>query len=121
MVQLEKAMTFRVANDETRETRTLAILPLELLVFMEYCVCTWCLEAHLFCCRKNCLRDLGCSIDLGRGHLSFEKLGVRAEVTSEQPSHLLLPLTSFGPQGHKIPASALTNVQSTVPHVTVRV
>ena len=27
MVQLEKAMTFRVANDETLETRTLAILP----------------------------------------------------------------------------------------------
>ena len=64
---------------------------------------------------KEFLRDLGCRIDLGRGHLFFEKLGVRAVVTSEQSPHLLLPLTSFGPQ-----ASALTNVQSTVPRVTDR-
>ena len=51
---------------------------------------------------KEFLTDLGCHIDLGRGHLFFEKLGVRAVVTSEQSPHLLLPLTSFGPQGHKI-------------------
>ena len=53
---------------------------------------------------KEFLRDLGCHIDLGRGHLFFEELGLRAVVTSEQSPHLLLPLTSFGPQGHKIPA-----------------
>ena len=33
---------------------------------------------------KEFLRDLGCHIHLGRGHLSFDKLGVRAKVTSEQ-------------------------------------
>ena len=32
---------------------------------------------------KAFLRDLGCHIDLGRGHLYFEKLGVRAVVTGE--------------------------------------
>ena len=58
------------------------------------------------------LRDLGCHIDLGRGHLSFEKLGVRAEVTSKQSPHLLLPLTSFGPQGHKIPAEIQPHISS---------
>ena len=31
---------------------------------------------------KEFSRDLGCHIDLGRGHLFFEKLGVRAEVAS---------------------------------------
>ena len=46
---------------------------------------------------KEFLRDFGCHIDLGRGHLFSEKLGVRAVVTSEQSPHLLLPLTSFGP------------------------
>ena len=54
---------------------------------------------------KEFLRDLGCLIDLGRGHLFFEKLGVRTVVASKQSPHLLLPLTSFGPQGHKIPAT----------------
>ena len=61
---------------------------------------------------KEFLRDLGCHIDLGRGHLSFEKLGVRAVVTSEQSPHLLLPLTSFGPQGHKIPAEIQPHISS---------
>ena len=75
---------------------------------------------------KELLRDLGCHIDLGRGRLSFEKLRVRAEVTSEQSPHLLLPLTSFGPQGHKIPAEIQPRISSdecaiSVPHVKVRV
>ena len=61
---------------------------------------------------KEFLRDLGCHIDLGRGHLSFEKLGVRAVVTSEQSPHLLLPLTSFGPQGHKISAEIQPQTQN---------
>ena len=37
-IQLEKAMTFRFGNE---------------LGLMEYCVCTWCLEAHRFCCQRN--------------------------------------------------------------------
>ena len=41
---------------------------------------------------KEFLRDLGCHIDLGRGHLFFEKLGVRTVVASKQSPHLLLPL-----------------------------
>ena len=55
---------------------------------------------------------LGCHIDLGRGHLFFEKLGVRTEVTSKQSPHLILPLTSFGPQGHKIPAEIQPRISS---------
>ena len=61
---------------------------------------------------KEFLRDLGCHIDLGRGHLFFEKLGVRAVVTIEQSPHLLLPLTSFGPQGHKIPVEIQPRISS---------
>ena len=49
---------------------------------------------------------------MGRGHLSFEKLEVRTEVTSEQSPHLLLPLTNFGPQGHKIPAEIQPHISS---------
>ena len=75
-------------------------------------MCTWCLEAHRFCCQKEFLRDLGSHIDLGRGHLPFDRLGVRAEVTSEQSPHLLLPLMSFGPQGHKIPAEIQPHISS---------
>ena len=67
----------------TLETRALAILLLELLVSMEYCVFTWCLEKHHSSCRKDFLKDLGCHIDLGRGHLFLWKLGVRAVVTSD--------------------------------------
>ena len=52
-IQLEKAMTFRFGNDETLETRTLAILLVGMLGLLEYCVCTWCLEAHRFCCQTN--------------------------------------------------------------------
>ena len=61
---------------------------------------------------KEFLRDLGCHIDLGRGHLFFEKLGVRTVVTSKQSPHLLLPLTSFGPQGHKILAEIQPHISS---------
>ena len=61
---------------------------------------------------KEFLRDLGCHIDLGRGHLFFGKLGVRAVVINEQSPHLLLPLTSFGPQGHKIPAEIQPRISS---------
>ena len=61
---------------------------------------------------KEFLRDLGCHIDLRRGHLLFEKQGVRAVVTSEQSPHLLLPLTSFEPQGHRIPAEIQPRISS---------
>ena len=79
---------------------------------MEYCVCTWCLKEHHSCCRQNFWKDLVCHIDLGRGHLFFEKLGVRAVVTSKQSPHLLLPLTSFGPQGHEIPVEIEPRISS---------
>ena len=103
-IQLAKAMTFRFGNDETLETRTLAMLPVgiagvsgALRVYVVPGGAPLLLSEEL-------LRDLDCHIDLGRGHLFFEKLEVRRVVTSKQSPHLLLPLTSFGPQGHKIPA-----------------
>ena len=79
---------------------------------MEYCVCTWYLGERLSYCRKNLLRDLGFHIDLGRGHLFFVKLGVRTVVANKQSPHLLLPSTSFGPQGHKIPAEIQPRISS---------
>ena len=111
-VQLKKAMTFRFGNDETLETRTLAILPVGIAgvngVLRVYVVPG---GAPLLL-SKECLRDFGCHIDLGRGHLFFEKLGVRTVVTSEQSPHLPLPLTSFGPQGHKIRAELQPRISS---------
>ena len=107
-----KAMTFRFGNDGTLETRTLAILPVGIAgvngVLRVYVVPG---GAPLLL-SKECLRDLGCHIDLGWGHLFFEKLGVRTVVTSKQSPHLLLPLTSFGPQGHKIPAEIQPHISS---------
>ena len=105
-------MTFRFGNDETLETRTLAALPVGIAgvngVLRVYVVPG---GAPLLL-SKEFLRDLGCHIDLGRGRLFFEKLGVPTVVTSEQSSHLLLPLTSFGPQGHKIPAELQPRISS---------
>ena len=103
--QLANAMTFRFGNNETLETRTLAVLPLlELQASMECCVCMWCFgRAPLF---------LGCHIDLGRGHMFFDKLGVRTVVASKQSPHLFLPMTSFEPQGHKIPAEIQPRISS---------
>ena len=70
--------------DETLETWTLVILPVGIAgvngVLRVYVVPG---GAPLLL-SKEFLRDLGCHIDLGRGHLFFEKLGVRAVVTSEQ-------------------------------------
>ena len=40
-VQLKKASTFRFGNDETLETKTLAILPVGIGGVNEYCVSTW--------------------------------------------------------------------------------
>ena len=111
-VQLKKARTFRFGDDATLETRTTAILPVGIAGVNGV------LRVHVvpggapLLLSKEFLRDLGCHIDLGRGHLFFEKLGVRAVVTSEQSPHPLLPLTSFGPQGHKIPAEIQPRISS---------
>ena len=61
---------------------------------------------------KEFLRDLGCHIDIWVAHLFFEKLGVRTVVTSKQSPHVLLLLTSFGPQGYKIPAEIQPRISS---------
>ena len=111
-MQLAKAMTFRFDNGETLETRTLAILPVRIAgvngVLRVYVVPG---RAPLLL-SKEFLRDLGCHIDLGRGHLFSEKLGVRTVVASKQSPHMLPPLTSFGPQGHKIPAEIQPRISS---------
>ena len=105
-IQLAKAMTFRFGNDETLETRTLAILLVGIAgVNGVLHVCGALLS-------KEFLRDLGCHIDLGCGHLFFEKLGLRTVVTNERSPHLLLRLTSFEPQGHKIPAEIQPRISS---------
>ena len=83
----------------------------ELQESMECCVCVVPGGAPLLL-SKEFLRDLGCHIDLGRGHLYFENLGVRAGVTSEKSPHLLLPWPNFGPQGHKIPAEIKPRISS---------
>ena len=73
-VQLEKNMTFRFGNDETLETRTLAILTVGIAGVNGV------LRVHVvpggapLLLSKEFRRDLSCHIDLGRGHLFFEKL-----------------------------------------------
>ena len=75
-VQLKKARTFRFGNDETLETRTLVILPVGIAGVNGV------LRVHVvpggapLLLSEEFLRDLGCHIDPGRGHLFFEKLGV---------------------------------------------
>ena len=102
-IQLAKAMTLRFGNDETLETRTLAFLPVGIAgvngVLRVYVVPG---GAPLLL-SKEFLRDLGCHIDLGRGHLFFEKLGVRAVVTREQSPHLLFALDEFWTTGTQDP------------------
>ena len=109
-VQLEKAMNFRFGNDETMETRTLAILLVGIAgvngVLRVYVVPG---GAPLLLSREF-LRDLGCHIDLGRGHLFFEKLGVRAVVASEQSPHLLFAFDEFWTTGHKVLAEIMCNL-----------
>ena len=111
-IQLAKAMTFRFGNNETLETRTLATLPVGIAgVNGELRVYVGPGGAPLLL-SKEFLGVLGCHIDLGHGHLFFEKLGVRTVVASKQSPHLLVPLTSFGPQGHKIPAEIQPRISS---------
>ena len=69
-------MTFRFGNDETLETRALAILHVGIAGVNGV------LRVHVvpggapLLLSEEFLRDLGCHIDPGRGHLFFEKLGV---------------------------------------------
>ena len=99
-VQLKKAMTFRFGNDEALETKTLAIVRVGIAGVNGV------LRVHVvpggapLLLSKEFLRDLGCHIDLGRGHLFFTKLGVRAVVTSEQSPH---PLDEFWTTGTQDP------------------
>ena len=110
-IQLSKAMTFHFGNDETLDTRTLATLPVGIArVNGVLRVCgTW--RERRSCCQKF-WRDLGCHIDVDRGHLFFGKLGVRIVVVSNQSPNLLLPLTSFGAPGQKIPAEIQSRISS---------
>ena len=102
-------MTFRFGHDETLETRTLAILPVGIARVNAVYVVPGGAPLLL---SKEFSRDLGCHIDLGRGHLFFDKLGVRTVVASKQSPHVLLLLTKFGPQGHKIPAEIKPRIRS---------
>ena len=67
-------MTFRFGNDETLETRTMAILPVDIAGVNGV------LRVHVvpggapLLLSKEFVKDLGCHIDLGRGPLFFEKL-----------------------------------------------
>ena len=79
-VQLKKARTFRLMRHWKPGLWSYSLL--ESLGSMEYCVCTWYLGGAPLLLSKEFLRDLGCHTDLGRGHLFFEKLGVRAMVTT---------------------------------------
>ena len=115
-------MTFRFGNDKTLETRTLAVLPVGIAgvngVLRLHVVHA---SAPLFFF-KGIPEDLGCHIDQRRGHLFFEKLGVRAVVTA--PTLALDELWSTRDTRSRLKfshTSALMNVQSTVSHVTVRV
>ena len=82
-------MTFRFGNDETLETKTLAFLPVGIAGVngvLRVKVVPWRAPVLL---SKEVLRDLGCHIDLGRGQLFFEELGVRTVVASKQsPCHM---------------------------------
>ena len=100
-IEVEKTMTFRFGDNATLITRTMAIHPVGsagvdgvLRVHVVSGGAPLLLSKHFFFKKKN----IGCHIDLGRGHLFLEKLEVRAGVTSKQSPHLLLPLTSFALQ-----------------------
>ena len=107
---VEKAITFRFGDDETLETKTMAIITVGIAGVNGV------LRVHvvlggaplLF---SKLLKDFGCHVDLERGHF-FENLEVRAVVTSKQSPHLLFPLTNLGSQGHKIVAEIHLRIRS---------
>ena len=110
--ELERAVTLRSGNDESLRESTLSILP----VVIARVNVVW--RVHVVAggaplmLSKEFLKHLGCHIHLGRGHLFFEKLCVRAEVKSKQSPHWLLPLTNVGLQGQKIPAEIQPDISS---------
>ena len=83
-MKLEKAMAFRVGNDETLKTRAMAMLPVGIAGV------NGTLRVHVVLggapplLSKEFLKDLGCHIDLGR-----------AVVASKQSPQLLLPTDKF--------------------------
>ena len=56
-IKLEKAITFRLVTMRHWKPGIWPFSFLELLVSMEYCVYTWCLNEHRSCCRRNVLKD----------------------------------------------------------------
>ena len=76
-------MTFRFGNDATLQTRTMAIHP------VGTAKCRWSTSCARGAWSGTTLvvksffkkKKLGRHIDLGRGHMFFEKLGVRDEQT----------------------------------------
>ena len=89
-------MTFRFGNDETLETRALAIL------LVGIAGVNGVLRVHVvpksapLLLSKEFLRDLGRHIDLERDHLSFV-------VTSEHSPHLLFALDECWTTGRQAP------------------
>ena len=85
-IKLEKAMTFRFGNDETLETRAMAILP-DGIAGVNGALCVHVVPGGApLSLSKEFWEDLVCHIDLGRGHPFFEKLG-QANSRRICPSH----------------------------------
>ena len=94
-IELEKAMTLPLGNDETLRTRTLATLPLG-IVGVNGVQCVYVvLGRALLLLSKDFFEVSRLPHRSGSWPLFFEKLGARAVVTSKQSPHLLLPLTIF--------------------------
>ena len=94
-------MTFRFGNDETLEARTLAILPVGIAgVFGVLRVYVVPGGAPLLL-SEDFFRDLVCHIDLGRGHLFFEKVAVRTVVDKQTLAAFVFTLDEFRATGTK--------------------
>ena len=64
-IKLEKAMTFRLGNDETLETKTMAILPVGIAGVNGVLRVHVVLGAAPLLLSEEFLKDVGCHIDLG--------------------------------------------------------
>ena len=93
-IELDKAMTFRFGNDETLENKTMAIFSVGIAGVNGVLRVTWSLEVHRSCCH----------IDLGRGHLFFEKLEVRAVGTKQTVAAFAPPTDKFWSTGTQDPS-----------------
>ena len=96
-IKLEKAMTFRFGNDETLKPR----------LWPYSCWNCWCQWSTA--CARGAWRSTALVVER---IVERPKFGVRAVVTSKQSPQLLLPLTSSGPQGHKIPGEIQPRIRS---------